>query len=73
MAIKTTLEQLEEVQAAISALMTEGQSATIDGNTVEMANLPAMERREQTLLARYRTEQGTGGPVVVHQVPRRDY
>ncbi|WP_319406171.1 hypothetical protein [uncultured Desulfosarcina sp.] len=59
MAVKTTLEQLEEVQVAISQVM-DGQEVSRDGKTWRMADLPALERREKTLLARYRREQGTG-------------
>lgn len=62
MAIKTTLEQLEEVQRAISRVMG-GQSVTIDGNQITRANLADLERREEKLLARYRAESGQGGPV----------
>lgn len=63
MALKTTLEQLEEVQAAISAVMS-GQDVTIDGKRLSRANLKELTDRETTLLARYRSEQGTGGPVL---------
>ncbi|MBP7527137.1 MAG: hypothetical protein KA801_04395 [Syntrophorhabdaceae bacterium] len=61
MAIKTTLEQLEEVQAAISKVMS-GQSVSIDGKQLTRANLADLERREEKLLARYRNEAGQGGP-----------
>ena len=58
MAIKTTEEQLEEVQAAITALMTGSQSYTIDGRTVTRASLEALEKREIRLKAMYAEEQG---------------
>jgi len=61
MAIKTTLEQLEEVQAAISKVM-KGQSVSMDGNQLTRANLADLEKREEKLLARYRNESGQGGP-----------
>jgi len=63
MAIKTTLEQIEEVQTAISALMTGAQSYTIGDMTVTRANLRSLQEREDYLLRRYRQEQGTR-PVV---------
>ena len=59
MPIKTTLEQLEEVQTAISAIML-GQEIIQDGNTWRMADLDALQRRESILLKRYRAEQGGG-------------
>ena len=71
MAIKTTLEQLEEVQAAISALVTGGQDVTINGKRLTMANLKDLEAREEKLLSRYRIETGTGGPCINVGIPRR--
>jgi hypothetical protein len=62
MAIKTTLEQLEEVQAAITKVMN-GQVVDIDGKRLTRANLKELSDREATLLARYKAETGTGGPV----------
>ncbi len=56
MAVKTTTEQLEEVQGAITALMTGSQSYTIDGRTVTRADLKALNTREETLLYRYNIE-----------------
>jgi len=58
MAIKTTEAQLEEVQAAITAVLTGNQSYTLDGRTVSRANLDALQRREEQLLRRYNSEQG---------------
>jgi len=74
MAVKTTLEQLEEVQAAITEVMT-SQEHDLGGEAgrIRRANLAALERREEKLLARYRAEQGTGGPAINVGVPRRDY
>lgn len=63
MAIKTTVEQLEEVQAAITKVMA-GQDVTIDGKRITRADLAALSAREDKLLARYKSEQGTGGPRV---------
>jgi hypothetical protein len=71
-AIKTTLEQLEEVQAAISAVMG-GQAYTIAGRSMTKADLRALSEREEKLLARYRSEQGTGGPAINIGIPRRSY
>ncbi len=58
MAIKTTLEQIEEVQAAITKVMA-GQDVTYNGKRITFANLSILEAREQTLLARYRAETGS--------------
>jgi len=55
MALKTTLEQLTEVQNAISAVMT-GQSYRIGNRILTRADLAALEKREETLLNRYTLE-----------------
>ena len=72
MAIKTTLEQLEEVQAAISAVMS-GQSYTIAGRSVTKADLDSLSKREEVLLKRYKAEQNTGGMAINIGIHRRDY
>ena len=72
MAIKTTLEQLEEVQAAISEVMT-SQELSLPSGRVVRAQLAALEAREEKLLARYRKETGSGGPAITVGVRRRDY
>ena len=59
MAIKTTLEQLEEVQASITKVMA-GQSGTWDGKQLTLADLSTLTSRESLLLARYNSEQGGG-------------
>ncbi len=64
MALKTTLEQLEEVQAAITEVMT-SQSLTQPGGTVVRANLDALQKREEKLLARYRIPALRGQVLVV--------
>ena len=69
MAIKTTLEQIEEVQAAITKVMS-GQEASLDGKRVRYADLEALERREERLLMRYRREQGSGPPVTTGIIAR---
>jgi hypothetical protein len=60
MALKTTLEQLEEVQAAITAVMT-SQSMTTSGGRIDRADLAALQAREVYLQKKYNAEQGTGG------------
>ena len=70
MAIKTTLEQIEEVQAAITGVMS-GQDVTYNGKRWTMPDLRALEAREEKLLARYRRENG-GGLSINHGIPRRD-
>jgi len=71
MALKTTLEQIEEVQAAITAVMS-GQSYTVGGRSVTKANLDALAKREETLLARYYRETGTPGSAINIGTLRRD-
>lgn len=71
MALKTTLEQLEEVQAAITEVMT-SQQLTQPGGTVVRAQLAALQDREEKLLARYKIEQGIGGPALNIGIPRRE-
>ena len=70
MAVKTTLEQLEEVQTAISAVMT-GQAYSIAGRALTRADLKALTEREAVLLARYNTET-RGGIAVRYATPVTD-
>jgi len=58
MAVKTTLAQLEEVQAAITKVMG-GQAVNIDGISITRATLFRLQEREEMLLRRYKREQGT--------------
>jgi len=61
MALKTTLEQLEEVQEAITEVMTSQElDQPGDNGRVVRARLSALNRREETLLARHYREQGRG-------------
>ena len=72
MAIKTTLEQLEEVQTAISKVMS-GQAFVIGGKQVRRADLDILTKREEMLLKRYKSETGTGGLAINAGIRRRDY
>lgn len=58
---KTTQEQLDEVQAAISKIVSGAQSYTYENNTVTRADLAKLEAREKTLLTRLAREQRGGG------------
>ena len=58
MAIKTTLAQIEEVQAAITKCLST-QSYTIGDASVQRAKLKSLTDREQMLLAQYNKENGT--------------
>ncbi len=60
MALKTTKEQLEEVQAAISAVYS-GQSGSWGDKSVTMADLDAMRKWEAELWKRYNKETGATG------------
>lgn len=71
MAVKTTLEQLEEVQAAITKVM-KAQSGGMGDKNLQRARLDMLEIREEKLLRRYRAESGTGGiPVINIAIPKR--
>lgn len=63
MALKTTLEQLEEVQTAITALTTGAQSYQVGDVRVTKGNLTALYDRENYLNARYNREQRHRGRV----------
>jgi hypothetical protein len=71
MAIKTTLEQIEEVQACITEAMTSQElDQGSDRGRLRRPDLRALQDRETMLLDRYRREQG-GGIAVNHGIPRR--
>ena len=55
MALASTLEQLEEVQAAITAVLN-SQSYKIGDITYTRADLDSLTSREETLLGRYNRE-----------------
>jgi len=67
MAIKTTLQQLEEVQAAITAAET-AQEMGSASDTLRRANLKTLYDREDVLRARLAREQGGGPAINVGQV-----
>ena len=53
MTLKTTIEQLEEVQAAISNILTTGQHIEASfGRKLTMADLDTLTKREEMLLER---------------------
>lgn len=56
MAILTTLAQLEQVQTAITEILTSGQSYALGARALTRADLLVLQKREETLLNRYRTE-----------------
>ena len=70
MAFKTTLEQLEAVQAAIEKVEL-GQSVTMSGVSLTRGDLKALYAREERLQQKYAREQGTGLTVNTG-IPRRD-
>lgn len=69
MAIKSYTEQLEECQAAISAIMTGGQSINYDGRQFTAADLDALQKRETYLRGMVQRET-RGGVRVTQLVPR---
>lgn len=64
MAVKTYSEQLEEVQNAITAILTGAQSYTFSGpgagRTVTRANLGDLQKREEWLRAKVDVEDRGG-------------
>ena len=58
MALKTTQEQLEEVQTAITAVLT-NQSYRLGGRQVVRADLEALQARETYLKKQLAAERGT--------------
>lgn len=58
MALKTTIEQLESVQALIEKIETTGQVITDEGTALTQANLKDLYAREERLTNKYNLEQG---------------
>jgi hypothetical protein len=71
LAIKTTLAQLEEVQAAITKTLAALDSSIGDKRLLRN-KISALTDRETILLARYRAETGTGGIAINQGIRRRD-
>jgi restriction endonuclease S subunit len=63
LALKTTLAQLEEVQAAITKILEGGQDVMNSDKRILYARLEALQKREEYLLNRYNAEQGEGTTV----------
>jgi hypothetical protein len=66
MAVKTTLEQLEEVQTTISRVL-EAQASGIGDKTIQRASLRELRIFQKELKQELGAEQGTSG------VPRINY
>ena len=62
MAVKTTLEKIEEVQAAITKALNT-QSYTIGDASIQRAKLKDLRDYEKDLLADYNNEQGSAPTV----------
>ncbi len=60
MAIKTYEEQIEEVQQAISDILTNAQEASYNGQRVRKADLNMLQKREEWLLNKL-TSKKRGG------------
>ena len=63
MAIKTYTEQLEEVQAAITAIMTGGQEYTIGSRSYKAADLETLRKFEADLRIRADRETNNSGGI----------
>jgi len=59
--VKTYLQQLEEVQAAITAIETNAQSVTVKGRTYTYGDLQVLYNRESELRIKAERESGGGG------------
>ena len=71
LAVKTTLEQLEEVQTAISAILTGGQSTNWSDKGLTRASLSELRKMESDLKRQYNAESGTGGNAINYGYPKR--
>jgi hypothetical protein len=60
MVTKTYQAQLEEVQAAISAVLNNAQSVSIKGRAYELANLETLYKMESALRAKAKREEEGG-------------
>ena len=69
MAIKTYLEQLEEVQAAISAVLTGAQQYSYEGRQITRAHLGALWDQETRLRMMVKREADGGGISVYGATP----
>lgn len=64
MAIKTTRQQLEEVQAAIERVL-QSQEQAFDMDRVKRPDLAVLYKREDELMKRLASEEG-GGPAAIN-------
>lgn len=69
MAIKTYTEQLEEVQASISKILSGGQAYSINGRSLSYADLPTLTAWEAELRRKV-AEEANGGIMVQYGVIR---
>lgn len=69
MAIKTYTEQLEEVQAAISKILSGGQSYSVMGRSMTYADLPTLYAAEDRLRRKI-AEESNGGIITQFGVIR---
>ncbi len=69
MALPTTQEELEEVKAAISKIVTGAQGYAIGNRRVDRAQLATLQKRETLLETKLRREN-SGGINVKRAVPR---
>jgi len=73
LAVKTTLAQIEEVQAAITKILEGGQDLAIADKRLIRARLSALTEREAMLIKRYNAEQGEGAGARNIGTIKRDY
>lgn len=68
MAIKTYTQQLEEVQAAISAILSGAQSYNMDGRSLSRADLDTLARYEARLRPLAERESKSSGKMSIQYV-----
>ena len=69
MTVKTYLEQLEEVQAAISAILTGAQQYSMEGRLITRASLNTLFMQEKRLRMMVKRDQSGGGISVYGATP----
>lgn len=69
MAVKTYLEQLEEVQTAISAILTGAQQYSYEGRQITRAHLGALWEQEKRLRLMVKRDAAGGGISIYGATP----
>ncbi len=68
MAVKTYTEQLEEVQTAITKVLTKGQAYTVEGRQLTRADLKELYAQEKRLMPLASRESNNSGRIPVRGI-----